>query len=140
MDYDKIFENDIDRSFFYTDYPGKKLVAGKISLDNALARLSKNEHYVLVTYQVGDELPEDYVPLPSLKSEDGTLFATVNSNTLFWNLCKDGGIQRVSRMPLDQDGSPNYLLGPGPATVTLDNLITEQYEELTKGNASSSRR
>lgn len=31
MDYDKIFEKDLDRKFFYTDYPGKKIVVGKIS-------------------------------------------------------------------------------------------------------------
>ena len=37
MDYDKIFEQDIDRNFFYTNYPGKKLMAGKISLENAKA-------------------------------------------------------------------------------------------------------
>ncbi len=29
MDYDKIFEKDLDRKFFYTDYPGKKLLLGK---------------------------------------------------------------------------------------------------------------
>ena len=58
MDYDKIFEGDINRNFFYTNYPGNKLMAGKISLKNAIERLSKNEYYVLVSYSEGETLPE----------------------------------------------------------------------------------
>ena len=43
MDYDKVFEQNIDRKFFYTDYPGRKMMVGKISLKNAIARLSKDD-------------------------------------------------------------------------------------------------
>lgn len=42
-DYDKIFERGIDQDSIYTDYPGGKMIVGKISLDNARARLSKGE-------------------------------------------------------------------------------------------------
>ena len=47
MDYDKIFEQDIERKFFYTDYPGKKIVAGKYCAWNkkqSRARLRRGEH------------------------------------------------------------------------------------------------
>ncbi|MBQ2910545.1 MAG: hypothetical protein IJE53_07025 [Bacilli bacterium] len=130
-DFDKLFEGDIDRKFFYTDYPGDKMMVGKISLDNAKARMSKNEYYTLVTYTYGEELPERYVPLEGLQSDDGTLFATLNPNHHIWNICRDGGIQRISRLPDLENGSPNYLLGPGPDTVALYDMIMDQYAEVT---------
>ena len=99
MDYDRIFENDLEREFFYTDYPGAKMVVGKISLENAVARLSKNEFYILVTYNEGEILPEQYVAMSELKSNDGTLFATINPNRRFHYICKNNGIQMISRLP-----------------------------------------
>lgn len=141
MDYDKIFENDLDRKFFYTDYPGEKMVVGKISLSNAIARLSKNEHYTLVTYYEGDVLPEQYIPLDQLTSNDSTLFATLNPNMHLWYICKeDGGIQRISRLPDLSSGSPNYLLGPGPDTVSLEDLVMKQYNEYIKTQTSSTKK
>lgn len=127
MDYDIIFQDDINKKFFYTDYPGNKMVVGKISLKNALARMSMREYYVLVTYTEGETLPQQYMPLSNLKSDDGTLFATINPSTYFTDICQRGGIQRVSRLSDLDSGSPNYLLGPGPETVALDELIMEQY-------------
>ena len=137
MDYDKIFEQDIERKFFYTDYPGKKIVAGKISLENAIARLSKDEYYTLVTYCEGDMLPEQYLPLSNLASDDGTLFATLNPNERFFDMCRNGGIQRITRMNDLSSGSPNYLLGPGPDTVSLEELVMEQYNKYMASKDSS---
>lgn len=137
MDYDKIFEENIDMKFFYTDYPGKKIVDGKISLENAIARLSKNEYYTLVTYCEGDALPEQYLPIPALTSDDGTLFATLNPDTLFYDICRNGGIQRISRMNDLSSGSPNYLLGPGPDTISLEEMIMKQYGEYMQSKESS---
>ena len=57
MNYDKIFENDINREFTYSSYPGNKMMIGKSSLQNALAILDKNEYYVLVTYSPEETLP-----------------------------------------------------------------------------------
>ena len=127
MDYDRIFEQNIDMKFFYTDYPGKKIVDGRISLENAIARLSKDEYYTLVTYCEGDVLPEQYLPISTLTSDDGTLFATLNPDTFFYDICRNGGIQRISRMNDLSSGSPNYLLGPGPNTISLEEMVMEQY-------------
>ena len=33
VDYDQVFSDDLDKKFFYTDYPGTKMVVGKISLE-----------------------------------------------------------------------------------------------------------
>ena len=139
MDYDKIFEENINKKFFYTDYPGNKMVVGKISLNNAIARLDKNEYYILVTYNEGETLPEQYIPLTELKSEDGTLFASLNPNIYIHNICNNSGIQKVSRLPNLDSGSPNYLLGPGPETVSLDDLIMEQYNKYYGHNVNMSR-
>lgn len=134
-DYDQIFEGNIDRKFFYTDYPGDKMMVGKISLENAKARMSKHEYYTLVTYTYGEELPERYMPLPGLQSDNGLLFATLNPNHQIWNICRDGGIQRISRLPDLENGSPNYLLGPGPDTIALYDMIAEQYSAVTGKDA-----
>lgn len=140
MDYDKIFEQDIERKFFYTDYPGKKMMVGRISLDKALARLSKDEYYVLVTYQDGEVLPEQYIPLSHLTSKDGTLFATFNPGIRYMNnICTNGGIQMISRLTDLASGSPNYLLGPGPETVSLEDLIMAEYNSYIKSQTSSMR-
>lgn len=140
MDFDQIFEENIDRNFFYTDYPGNKIVVGRISLNNALARLNKNEYYTLVTYQKEDKLPEQYMPLSTLTSEDGTLFATLNPNTRFFDICMDGGIQHISRLPDLESGSPQYLLGPGPQKISLEELVMNQYNEYLQAQSSSVRK
>lgn len=137
MDYDKIFEIDLNRKFFYTDYPGNKMVVGKISLKNAIARLGKHEYYTFVTYNEHEELPEQYIPLSEFKSDDGTLFATVNPNIPFDDICINGGIQRISRLIDLDSGSPNYLLGPGPGTVSLLDLVIKQYDEYNKSKTQT---
>lgn len=137
MDYNRIFENNLDRNFFFSNYDGNKIMVGRISLGNAIARLSKNEFYVLVSYKEGENLPEQYIPLNSLTSDDGTLFATLNPNVRCWNICRDGGIQRISRLTDLESGSPNYLLGPGPETVSLEDLIMEEYNDYIKAKNNS---
>ena len=133
MDYDKLFELDIERNFFYTDYPGRKMIDGKISLNNAIARLSKNEYYTFVTYQEGDALPKEYIPLNGLESNDGTLFATLNPDIRYVNnICRNGEIQQISRLPDLEPGNPRYLLGPGPDILTLQDMIMIQYEAYIK--------
>ena len=139
MDYDKIFEQDIDRNFFYTNYPGKKLMAGKISLENAKARLSKNEYYAFVTYTENEILPQQYLPLSNLASDDGTLFATINRDVRYIShLCNNGGIQMISRLPDIEPGNPRYLLGPGPDKISLKDIILKEYEEYQKSKENSS--
>ena len=144
MNYDRIFDEDINRKFFYTDYPGNKIMVGRVSLKNAIARLNMNEYYVLVNYHEGEELPREYMPLPSLTSEDGTLFATYNPKVRFFDICMNGGIQRVSRLMDLSSGSPNYLLGtgqgPGPETLSLEEMVMEQYEEYVKEHTNSAGR
>lgn len=141
MDYDKIFESDINRKFFYSDYPGNKMMVGKISLENAIARMSKNEYYTLVTYQEGEVLPKEYIPLNGLESNDGTLFATLNPNIRYlYDICRNGGIQRISRLPELEPGNPRYLLGPGPDIITLNDIIMEQYNLYIEEYSNSSRK
>lgn len=141
MNYDEIFEQNIEQEFFYTGYPGKKIVDGKISLNNAVARFSKEEYYTLVTYKEGDTLPEEYIPLSGLESNCGTLFATLNPNVHYMNyICRNGGIQSISRLSDLESGNPRYLLGPGPDTVTLKDLVMEQYDTYIKTQESSKGR
>ena len=133
MDYDKIFDIDIDKNFFYSNFPGKKMVDGKISLKNAIARLNKGEYYTFVTYNEGDILPKEYVPLNGYESEYGTLFATLNPNiTYIDNICRNGGIQLISRLNDLEPGNVRYLLGPGPATISLNSMVKAQYENYIK--------
>lgn len=129
MDFDKIFETDIERKFFFTDYPGDKLMVGKISLEKAIARLGKHEYYAFVTYREGEKLPEQYVPLSQLEDGSGTLFATINPNLNLPYICNNGGIQRISRLPNTSNGSPNYLLGPGPDTISLEAIVGELHQK-----------
>ena len=102
------------------------MVVGKISLENAMARMSNGEYYALVTYNEGETLPEQYVPYEDLASDDGTLFATISPKTYIDYICIGSRIQKVTRL-----GRPNekirYLLGPGPGDVYLEDLIQEQY-------------
>lgn len=136
-DYDRIFEQDINRKFFYTDWPGKKIVDGKINLSNAIGRMSKDEYYTFVTYQEGEILPKEYLPLNELESNNGILFATLNPNIRFNYICRNGGIQSVSQLPTLDPRNPKYLLGPGPDIIFLDQLIMEQYNEYIKIQESS---
>lgn len=135
MDYDKIYEGDISRKWFFSDYPGNKLVVGKISLENAKARMSNGEYYALVTYNEGETLPEQYVPYEGLTSDDGTLFATISPEININYICINSKIQMVTR--LERPGeSIRFLLGPGPEKVYLDDLIQEQYD-ICYGNKMS---
>ena len=129
MDYDKYFGDDLDRNTLYTNYPGNKLMVGKISLDNAMKRMSKKEYYALVTYMDGEKLPEQYVPFGEVESEDGTLFATINPDVVsIDDICQGSNIQMVSQLGA-KSMNPEYLLGPGPDTVFLYNLAKEQYDK-----------
>lgn len=86
-----------------------------------------------MTYQEGDSLPEQYIPLKGLKSSNGTLFATLNPDTPYINfICWDGGIQKISRLRNSVSGSSRYLLGPGPDEITLEDIIKAQYDAYIK--------
>lgn len=127
-DYDKVFENDVERDFFYNapGYRGNKLVVGVIGLENAIERLKKDEYYLLVKYNEGDILPKEYIENAGA-GKDGTLFASVNPKVYLTDICKDGGIQRISSLDKEE-----YLLGPGPDTFSMSDLIKEsinQYDQ-----------
>ena len=127
--YDKIFKNDSKRKFFYSDYKGPKLVNGKVNLENAKIRKELDEYYALVAYQEREELPKEYRPLTGLISEDGELFATINLEYAprMDYICRDSGIQMITRLNDAATGNYRYLLGPGPDTVELLDLVMEQY-------------
>ena len=127
MDYDKIFEGNIDMKFDFNDFPGNKLIVGKISLGNAIARMSKNEYYTLVAYNEGDSLPKEYEPYNSLDIVDGVMFATINPDLRIDYICRNYGTTMVSRLGSPKD-PVRYLLGPGTDEVYLDDLVKEQYD------------
>ena len=129
INYDEVFKEDVTKKFFYSDYPGNKIVVGTISLRNAIARLNRDEYYTLVTYRDGDKLPAQYIPLNSFESNDGTLFATYNPDNRFSDICVNEGIQRISRLSDSELGSPVYLLGPGPNEIVMSDIINEQFIE-----------
>ncbi len=136
MNYDKIFEEDIDKTFFYNEssYPTRKLIDGFISLNNAEKRLfSKNEYYTLLHYQGEQDLPNGYIPLDDDVVEkmgfgSDEHFATIDPNLTFEALCQNGGIQLISGLPCEV-GNARYLLGPGPDEITLSELVHGQLEE-----------
>ncbi len=141
MDYDEIFNQDINIDFFYNNagYDGLKLLVGKASLENAMKRFQdKSEVFTLVTYYEGDILPECYAPVTPSFDTKGTLFATFNPDGLNQNLsyiCNNGGIQMVSRLSNSKTGSPTYLLGPGPDRVELFDLVGKQIDNYAKKQA-----
>ena len=139
MDYDRMLDDDPNEEFYYNDdkFPHKKLIAGYISLENALVRLNKGEYYVLVKTNGEEELPLGYVPLDS-KIETEEPMATIAPNMNFQVLCRKGKIQMITQLFSDENG-PNYLLGPGPETITLSQLITEQLEAYKKNKSSRTR-
>lgn len=124
--YDKIFEKDINKNFFYNapDYVGKKLVVGSINLSNAIERIKKDEYYTLVTYIDGEKLPDQYVPLDE-SLENGDLLATANPKLNFQDICRNGGIQRITKL----SNGDEFLLGPGPDTFSLSALVKGQVNE-----------
>ena len=139
MDYDRVYKEDPNRKSMFSDengFYGQKLMVGKISLQNAMIRIGHNELYVLVTYNEGEQLPKEYRPVETLKSDDGTLFATINTqNTKRINFICRNGIQMVTQLRTDDEFDPKFLLGPGPETVLLSELIEEQYKKhFAQGN------
>lgn len=126
--YDKIFKDDINREFYFNapGYGGRKLMVGSISLNNAIERLKKEEYYTVVTYIDGEKLPEEYISLNE-SLDNGDLLATVNPKNQLNYICKDSGsIQKISEL-----SNSNYLLGPGPDTFNLQELVEKQVAELT---------
>ena len=139
MDYDRMLDEDPNEEFYYNDnkFPHKKLIAGYISLENALVRLNKGEYYVLVKTNGEEELPSGYIPLDS-KFETEEPMATIDPNMHFPVLCRKGRIQIIAQLPAKEDDA-EYLLGPGPETITLSQLITEQLEAYKKNMSSRTR-
>ena len=139
MNYNKLFEEDIDKNFFYNaeGYPKKILINGFIDLDKALKRLEKGEYYVLVAYQNVEELPDCYVPL-SLEQQvievPDIKFATINPNENLLAFCENNYIQLISRMP-DTLRGVRYMLGE----FYLNDLIAEQLENYQNRNISHLR-
>lgn len=132
LSYNEILDEDINRQFYH-NHPdfGTTLIARDVSLKNAIARLQYHEYYVLVTYKEDEQLPSQYVPCADVENFGDTLFATINPNVQVHNLCYSkfckNGIQTITNINLPGE-SPNYLLGPGPDKVSLEELIEEQRE------------
>lgn len=137
INYDKLFAANPDKKRFYSDYPGAKLVTGTIGCKNARARAEQGEYYVLVTYHEGEELPNHYKPLPSLTSEDGTMFATVapDRNCSLDYICINGGIQMISDLTFEGNTDRTFLRGPGPDKLLLSDLIMIQYTGHCEANS-----
>ncbi|MBQ6497859.1 MAG: hypothetical protein IJI58_04000 [Bacilli bacterium] len=126
-DYDKIFNDDVNKEFYFNapGYGGRKLMVGAVSLNNAIERLKKDEYYTLVTYIDGEKLPEEYIPLDE-KLDSGDLLATVNPKNNLQYICQNSGsIQKISEL-----SNLNYLLGPGPDTFNLTELVEKQVAEI----------
>ena len=126
MDYDIGFSE--NKNYFFTNYPGNKLMVGKISLKNAIARLPKNEYYVLVTYSKGESLPEEYVPYDRITSDDGTLFATVSPNIMINCIYRNDVIQLIRSSRGSENSVPRYLSGEELDEVQLYDLVDEVVE------------
>ena len=128
MDYNSFFEKDINQDFSYTNYPGNKLIVGRLSLEKAKARMSKNEYYVLVTYKAGEVLPPEYILLNEYSKED-TLFATVNPSIHFNYMCVKSGARVISNSVDEGTTNPKYFINFGPVSVSLIDLVKEQYSK-----------
>lgn len=143
MDYDEIFNRDINVDFFYNKegYDGTKLLVGKASLENAMKRFKdKSEVFTLVTYHDGDILPECYAPVAPNYDTNGTLFATFNPDALKQQvnyICNNGGIQTASRLPNSESGSPTYLLGPGPDKIELFDIVSKQIDNYVNNQTNT---
>ena len=75
----------------------------------------------------------------TLTSEDGELFATINLENAprMHYICKYSSIQMISRLNDAAPGNSRYLLGPGPDTVELLDLVMEQYDGYMKEKNSA---
>ena len=129
MNYDDIFKDDITKKFFYSNYPGNKIIVGRISLNNAVSRLNRDEYYVLVTYKEGEKLPKQYIPLNELGSYNDTLFATFDPNNRYTDICFNGNIKRITKL---ENSNMDYLIEPGPDKIKISDLINKQYDEYMK--------
>ena len=126
VNYDKVFEDNINKEFFFNlpEY-GKlnKIMSGYISLRNAKERLNKGEYYTLVSYIDGEKLPVEYIPYAT--SKNGDLLATFNPNLNMTAYCKDSSsIQKVSKITNDR-----YMLGPGPDEISIFQILEGQENE-----------
>ncbi len=128
MDYDIVFSEKIGKRFFFTDYPGNILMVGKISLKNAIARLAKNEYYVLVTYSKGESLPKEYVPYDGITSDDGTLFATVSPKIMVNYIYRNDVLQLIRSSRGSENSERRYLSGEELDEVKLYDLVDEVVE------------
>ena len=134
--YDEVFKSDVNKEFYYNapGYRGNKLVDGVISINNAIERLKKDEYYSIVTYMDGEKLPEEYVPLDEVL-ENGDLLATFNPKLNMADLVRDGSIQMITKLSNGDD----YLLGPGPDTFSVSELVEKHVKELKEANLDKER-
>ena len=101
-----------------------KLIVGKINLSNAKDRIKFKEYYLLFSYRENEYLPPQYQPYDKIKSDDGTLFATVKIRSF-----NKGVIIPVGKKEENKEGPDIRLLGSigsyAPRLVTINdgNLI-----------------
>ncbi len=127
MNYDLEFEEDIHKEFIYNkpEYQFRKLVNGYISLEKAKQRLSKDEFYVLVIYQDGEELPKEYVPISKDLDNEQDHFATVNDELIF-DVLINPGIQKITKASKPSDSFAAYFKNPNSEIFLVSDLLEEQ--------------
>lgn len=138
MNFNDIFKDNPSREILFnkSNYPKGILMCGFIDLDLAKVRLEKGEYYTLVTYKNGQELPDCYRSLDAL--DDETLLASVKPSQYISGINLNGSIQMVTQLNFDEHDAC-YLLGPGPNTVQLLDLIEASKEDLKQLLAVKSR-
>ena len=144
MNYNELFNEDINREFIYNKegYPKKLLVNGYLDLDKAIKRLDKGEYYVLVSYHEGEKLPECYLPLSNelidFELPEGTSLAIFNANEMVYAFCNNSSIQLISKLPNSVRGA-KYMLGSGPDEIYLEDLVLEQLQNYKEKYHSQTR-
>lgn len=117
----------------------KVLINGYNLLNNAMLRQTQGEYYILVKYQEGDTLPEEYIPihdeiLEYFGFDKQERFATVNPKIPFTILIDDSRVKRITRLDGLNDKNLLYLIGDGPEVISTLDLVSEQLEAYKETN------
>lgn len=129
-----------DTKPFYDFQNSRKiLINGYNRLSNAMFRKTRGEYYILVKYQEGETLPEEYIPindeiLEYFGFDKQERFATVNPKIYFTTLIDDSRIKKVTRLDGLNDENSQYLIGIGPEVISTLDLIYKQLEAYKEAN------
>lgn len=125
--------NNTKRAYYDSQISKKVLINGYNCLNNAKLCQIKGEYYILVNYQEEERLPEEYVPISeeiieSFGFDKSEHFATANPELNFTILNDDSRIKRITRVGIVNGFDSQYLIGLGPESFTISDLIEEQLE------------